>query len=275
MRSLTRVFLRSCAQSKLCSYSAATAGGGNSLAKGLPAAWKKTYDATNQNELLQAYDAWATTYDNDSMNVFGYKAPDAAVELLVKFISKDSNARILDLGAGTGLVGERLFNRGFRNLVAVDLSTTMLDVAQSKNCYKELLVLDANSLLFTDNYFDAAISVGTFTPNHAGVPALNEVVRAVRPGGILCLSLRDDFLSDETNGFAGRIAELTAAIDEAADNDALRSPVTIPDVVGSGIAFSTAHKKKRLQLIHVSESQVYTTNVSKDIMFRCWLWKVM
>ena len=50
----------------------------------------------------------------------------------------DKNARILDVGAGTGLVGEYLKKRGFCNLDALEPSLGMLEVAKTKNVYKNL-----------------------------------------------------------------------------------------------------------------------------------------
>ncbi len=41
-------------------------------------------------------------------------------------------ARVLDAGAGTGLAGELLAGRGYTNLVAMDLSESMLREAARK-----------------------------------------------------------------------------------------------------------------------------------------------
>eukprot|EP00966_Prymnesium_polylepis_P232472 5376633-Prymnesium_polylepis.1 len=51
------------------------------------AAWEKTYAATTQAELDEAYAAWAPTYDEDSIGRFGYAAPEAAAECLARHLS--------------------------------------------------------------------------------------------------------------------------------------------------------------------------------------------
>lgn len=84
------------------------------------------------------------------------------------------------------------------------------------------------------------MSVGTFTPNHVGFDALRAVVRLVRPGGILLLTIRDDFTADPSNGFNEHVAALSDSLEQ----------------------------------LHVSAPELYTPNVSEDITFRCWAWCV-
>jgi ubiquinone/menaquinone biosynthesis C-methylase UbiE len=210
------------------------------LGQALPGAWRKTYEANNQFELIESYGAWAETYDSDSIDQFGYSAPEVTAKCLAKHAQPKS--RVLDLGAGTGLVGKFLAKEGFTNITALDLSEDMLAVAKKKNCYQELLTMDAEALDICDDSYDAGISVGTFTPNHVGLKAMNEFVRVVRPGGIICLSLRDDFVNDISNGFCTHFKEL--------------------------------EKAKKLEPLCITPSQLYTRNISEDITFRCWVWTV-
>jgi len=210
------------------------------LGQVLPGAWRKTYEANNQSELIEAYGAWAETYDTDSIDRFGYTAPEVAAKCLAKYAQPES--RVLDLGAGTGLVGEFLAKEGFTNIAALDLSDDMLAVAKKKECYNEFLMMDAEALDIDDDSYDVGVSVGTFTPNHVGLKAMNEFVRVVRPGGIICLSLRDDFVADISNGFANHLKEL--------------------------------EKAKKVEPLLITPSQLYTRNISEDITFRCWVWRV-
>ncbi len=119
------------------------------------------YSAKNNQELAKRYDQWAKEYEQDLLSE-NYTGPEPAVEELVKYVSKDAN--ILDVGAGTGLVGQLLHQRGYQNLEAMDLSAGMLSEARKKNVYKDLHqgVL-GTALDFPSDTFDAIISVGTFT----------------------------------------------------------------------------------------------------------------
>ncbi|KAJ7323085.1 ubiE/COQ5 methyltransferase [Desmophyllum pertusum] len=92
-----------------------------------------------------AHDNWAETYEQD-MITSDFKSPDALVTELQKaaesifsaVMGKDA-LKLLDIGAGTGLVGQKLAARGFTNLEAIDLSPKMLAVAEKKNLYQKLV----------------------------------------------------------------------------------------------------------------------------------------
>ena len=74
--------------------------------------------------------------------------------------------KILDFGAGTGLVGEELTKFGFRDIYGVDINKDLLQQSQEKNCYQGLYLSNPNdddSLDFIfDNSFDAIVSAGIF-----------------------------------------------------------------------------------------------------------------
>ena len=63
------------------------------------------YASKNELELAERYDQWAKTYEDDLDRDIGWYGPIRAVESAVKYVARD--ARILDAGAGTGLVGAR------------------------------------------------------------------------------------------------------------------------------------------------------------------------
>jgi len=166
------------------------------------------YSSKNNQELSERYDHWAKDYDRDLENDFGYIIPQYATNYFVKYVSL--GARILDAGAGTGLVGELLFAKGYRELVAMDLSKGMLEQARKKNVYKEFhqLVM-GEPLNFQTDCFDAVISVGALTEGHAPADSLDELVRITKPGGHIIYSLRTDLY--EGAGFKeknNRLAQL-------------------------------------------------------------------
>ena len=168
------------------------------------------YASKNEQELVERYDQWAKTYEEDLDRDIGWYGPIRAVESAVKFVSKD--ARILDAGAGTGLVGALLAERGYQDLIAMDLSEGMLEEARKKNVYKEFhQMVMGETLGFDTNAFDAVISVGVLTVGHAPARSLGELVRVTRPGGHIIYTLRPDLF--EEGGFKEKHAELEAAGD--------------------------------------------------------------
>lgn len=142
--------------------------------------------APDQEELRRRYDLWAGQYDADIGDVEDYLAPVAMAEVAEAFLSKTD--RILDAGAGTGLSGAALKAVGFDNLVAVDFSAGMLEIAARKGIYRETLLADLGARTpFADDAFDAAVTVGTTSQMPA--ESLRELVRLVRPGGRLLLAV--------------------------------------------------------------------------------------
>jgi SAM-dependent methyltransferase len=163
------------------------------------------YSSRDNKELAARYDVWAKDYDEDLDEGFGWIGPQRAVDFLVKYAEKE--ARILDAGAGTGLVGELLSKQGYKNLSAMDLSKGMLNEARKKNAYSEFhQMVMGEPLDFPTDSFDAVISVGVLTVGHAPASSLDELVRITRPGGHIVFSLRPDVYRD--SGFKEKQDEL-------------------------------------------------------------------
>jgi len=166
------------------------------------------YSSRNNQELTERYDQWARDYDSDLEGDFEYQAPQRAAELFIRYVPKE--ARILDAGAGTGLVGEVLAKLGYTDLVAMDLSQGMLEEARQKNVYRELhQMVMGEPLDFATDSFDAVICVGTLTLGHAPASSLDELVRIIRPGGYIVYTLRPDIY--ESHGFKEKQATLESA----------------------------------------------------------------
>ena len=166
------------------------------------------YAANSNRELEARYDQWAPEYDRDLTEEFEWTSPRAAVALLAKHVPPE--AKILDAGAGTGLVGEHLVAEGYRDIHALDLSPGMLEVARRKNIYRKLWRMTLGErLAFADDTFDAVIGVGVFTTGHAPAHAFDELARITRDGGHIVFSLKTDLYEQE--GFGQYFADLETA----------------------------------------------------------------
>lgn len=147
------------------------------------------YGATSPTELAAAYDEWADSYDADMADV-GYRHPVVALALLTRYLPI-GNGPILDAGAGTGLIGELLGIVGYPDVDALDASPGMLEVARSKNAYREFhQAFLGEPLGFEDGRYAAAISTGVFTTGHVGTEGLPELFRVVRPEGLIILTVK-------------------------------------------------------------------------------------
>lgn len=151
---------------------------------------KDAHAASTNQELIDRYTTWATQYESDMIQGLGYTMPQDAGRMFSQYVP--TSARVLDAGAGTGLVGQELVNLGYHDIVAMDLSAEMLMEAEKKKIYVEYhqMVL-GEPLDFATNSFDAVISIGTFTAGHAPARALGALVRVTKPGGYIVFSLPD------------------------------------------------------------------------------------
>lgn len=75
---------------------------------------QQIYDSQDNRELADRYDKWAENYDRELVDDYRYVAPKKVADTLLRFAPKD--AKILDAGAGTGLVGQVLHQRGYTHL---------------------------------------------------------------------------------------------------------------------------------------------------------------
>ncbi len=156
------------------------------------------YSSRDNIELERRYDQWAKKYDTDLEEGFGWLGPQRAVEFFTRYVPVE--ARILDAGAGTGLVGKLLAEQGYEYIVALDLSPGMLKEARKKKAYRAFYrMVMGESLDFQTNSFDAVISIGVLTVGHAPASSLDELIRITKPGGHIVFSLRPDVYRD--NGF--------------------------------------------------------------------------
>jgi len=169
---------------------------------------KWVYSSRDNKELEGRYDQWAKDYDADLDEGFGYLGPQMAVDVFRRYVPK--GARILDAGAGTGMVGELLAKQGYSNLVAMDMSLGMLEKARAKNAYREFhRMVMGETLDFPTDSFDAVISVGVLTLGHAPASSLDELIRVTKPGGYIAYTLRPDVYRN--NGFKEKQDALKAA----------------------------------------------------------------
>ena len=128
----------------------------------------------------------------DLVENHGYKAPQLCVEAFNKAIQSeeifpgaDKNMKILDAGAGTGMIGEMLVKQGYTNIDALDISQNMLNEAKKKNVYKRLIcapLSDVRIEQIQTAEYDVTLCGGTIVYGQAKPVALDECIRHVRPG---------------------------------------------------------------------------------------------
>ncbi len=159
---------------------------------------------------IQLYGEWADTYDLGFVEREGYIVHLRVAELLLRQRSL-INGAVLDVGCGTGIVGECLREGGIEVVDGVDISAPMLAEAGKKKTkdddpvYRKLIAADLTKRLdMPDNQYAGLISAGTFTHGHLGPDSLDELWRVAAAGAVCAIGVRDTHY--KSMGFAEKLS---------------------------------------------------------------------
>lgn len=111
----------------------------------------------------------------------------------------DKSIAILDLACGTGIIGEALAKLGYTEIVGIDGSAKMLEVAEQKKCYKKLEQGMIGMGTFPKEFvykFDVVIATGMFSKGHVTPAGADDIIAALRSGGLAFFSVRDDYVDE-------------------------------------------------------------------------------
>lgn len=167
-----------------------------------------SYSLRNPREAEAFYRVWADDYEDHMVGELGYCSPRLVAERLLRHLA-DTDAEVLDIGCGTGLTSDLLFERGFRNIDGIDLTVSMLKKARTRGIYRNLIQADLNEPIdLPDRSYDAMVSSGTFTCGHVGPEPFDELVRLLRPDGLWSFSIHMDLW--EPAGFRATLDRLVS-----------------------------------------------------------------
>ena len=162
------------------------------------------YDLKTPEDSLRLYRDWAETYDETFAKEHAYIMHQHVARA---YVNAGGFQSVLDVGAGTGLCGQALRERGLDHIDATDISPDMLAVAKAKGIYHTLF--ESNILAGLDieaGIYAGITSSGTFTRGHVGPEAIDELIRLVRSGGWIVISINSEHFS--SHGFEAKFASL-------------------------------------------------------------------
>lgn len=180
------------------------------------------YALKTVKDSVALYGDWAATYDEDFALANDYVYPAKIAEAFAERFK--AAGPTLDVGAGTGLVGEHLAGLGIGTVDALDISPQMLVVAMAKGCYRAAITADLTGpLAIASASYSGITCSGTFTFGHVGAVAINELIRIGTRGALYVLGINASVY--ESAGFAAKFAECDGMI---RDFELLDTPVYGP-----------------------------------------------
>lgn len=149
----------------------------------------KDSDLAKKQQVSKMFDQISGGYDNLN-RVISLGMDKSWRKKVIKTIVNHQPEKVLDIATGTGDLVISLAEKGLDNIVGLDLSNGMLEVARkkvkAKNFEKQIKLVqgDSENLPYEDNYFDA-ISVAFGVRNFENLEkGLGEIYRVLKPGGI-------------------------------------------------------------------------------------------
>jgi predicted TPR repeat methyltransferase len=162
--------------------------------------------ALPQAYVARLFDEYAPRFDAHLIRNLGYRAPALIADALSAIAPGHRFASALDLGCGTGLMGEALRGRVGR-LVGVDLSAAMITKARERGIYHALVVDDATKLMRErPRVFDLIVAADALVYIGDLAPVFAAVGTALAAEGVFAFSVEtyegDGFKLEPTMRFA-------------------------------------------------------------------------
>ena len=154
------------------------------------------------------YDEWSQSYEQDLVGNLGYTGHLIAANALAG-IAPDKAASIIDIGCGTGLVGQELTALGYTHIDGIDIAEEMLNVARPKAIYGKLVWGDLmKTTAIETGAYQAAVCAGSFAPGHLGPECYPEIIRMVQPGSPIVIFMNGaHFVEDGYQAYIDRLEQ--------------------------------------------------------------------
>ncbi len=166
---------------------------------------ENAYQLKTPEDSRAYYDKLAKHYDEDFVNGLAYQLP-VQVQAVFSALATANDSPILDVGCGTGVIGD-LLARDNVIMDGADISPAMLAVCEKKGCYRKLFDVDlTQSIEVICNQYGAVVSSGTFTHGHLGTTPFIDLLKVARAGALFVITINKAHY--EKLGFSRAIDQL-------------------------------------------------------------------
>ena len=139
---------------------------------------------------------------------YAHPGEEEAIELVFSGVSPQSDRQILDLGCGLGGTAHYIRDRGWGQVVGVDIDDGSVEAASEAFPESTFLCADAHDLhLFGDGQFDLVVLFTAFYAFEDQLATLHEMSRVLKRGGVLLLF---DYAAVDAD-FSGKAKEFIAS----------------------------------------------------------------
>lgn len=169
---------------------------GEKIINETPEIWGEEY-STESAAVERDYDKFAETgsYD-ETFTEWDYVGPETAAAIVRNYVPLSST--IMDAACGSGLTGTALRNLGYKDIHGIDISHSLLELAEKTGAYSSLRKVDMQviPLPINDDTYDAVNFIGALTYFETN-DVLKELCRIVRAKGHVIFSQRDDIMREQ------------------------------------------------------------------------------
>jgi ubiquinone/menaquinone biosynthesis C-methylase UbiE len=144
----------------------------------------------NNADIIQRFDEWSRTYDQSRLQILYFERIHKGVlDLVERQLNGYIPKSILDVGCGTARLLRSCRERWpAANLVGVDPSQGMLEVARRLTPYATFYNSSAESLPLPDASMDVVLSTTSFHHWQDQATGVREIARVLRPDCLFCLA---------------------------------------------------------------------------------------
>lgn len=177
--------------------------------------------AMSPKYVQSVFDQYALRFDRELTENLNYCAPALLRRALMEARQRQGRPprfrRALDLGCGTGLMGQAMRDL-CATLVGVDLSPAMIEQARRKDLYQQLVIGDFNEFLGRDDVqgFDLVVAADALVYVADLQAVFGGVARALEPEGLFAFTLETHEGEGSILGEKLRYAHAASYVDQEA-----------------------------------------------------------
>ena len=182
---------------------------------------------TDDRGVPSSYKNGYKEYDDHSIHCGNYQAPQSIYSAWKRYhpaiASAPKKHKLFDAGCGTGFVIEVLvksneYDRQDLDIYGGDYSEEMLSIAQEKNIFDDLKVVDlTKELPYEPETFDSIVCAGVFLQGHCGPKCLPNIFRVLKKGCYFITTVRTLFYQETKEEWNRQIPACGAELIEEFD----------------------------------------------------------